>query len=209
MDGQMPRMDGMEAVRQLRSGQCSVLDEDVYVIALTANAMSGDRERFIEAGANDYLAKPVLPMQLFDAITQVIVRQQARGMELRSAEPSAPSLARPVPTLMPLQEQDPLRAPRLQRLFMADCQALLARLKEAVAQVDHAEAARIAHSLKGSAGQFGEAALEASAALMEQAAADADIATMVTALLQLEMHGLTLAARQPGPSEKTGKPDDV
>jgi HPt (histidine-containing phosphotransfer) domain-containing protein len=92
---------------------------------------------------------------------------------------------------------------------MADCQALLARLKEAVAQVDHAEAARIAHSLKGSAGQFGEAALEASAALMEQAAADADIATMVAALLQLEMHGLTLAARQPGPSEKTGKPDDV
>lgn len=209
MDGQMPRMDGMEAVRQLRSGQCSVLDEDVYVIALTANAMSGDRERFIEAGANDYLAKPVLPMQLFDAITQVIVRQQARGMELRSAEPSAPSLAKPVPTLMPLQEQDPLRAPRLQRLFMADCQALLVRLKEAVAQVDHAEAARIAHSLKGSAGQFGEAALEASAALMEQAAADADIATMVAALLQLEMHGLSLAARQPGPSEKTGKPDDV
>jgi len=209
MDGQMPRMDGMEAVRQLRSGQCSVLDEDVYVIALTANAMSGDRERFIEAGANDYLAKPVLPMQLFDAITQVIVRQQARGMELRSAEPSAPSLAKPVPSLMPLQEQDPLRAPRLQRLFMADCQALLVRLKEAVAQVDHAEAARIAHSLKGSAGQFGEAALEASAALMEQAAADADIATMVAALLQLEMHGLTLAARQPGPSEKTGKPDDV
>ena len=209
MDGQMPRMDGMEAVRQLRSGQCSVLDEDVYVIALTANAMSGDRERFIEAGANDYLAKPVLPMQLFDAITQVIVRQQARGMELRSAEPLAPSLAKPVPTLMPLQEQDPLRAPRLQRLFMADCQALLVRLKEAVAQVDHAEAARIAHSLKGSAGQFGEAALEASAALMEQAAADADIATMVAALLQLEMHGLTLAARQPGPSEKTGKPDDV
>lgn len=209
MDGQMPRMDGMEAVRQLRSGQCSVLDEDVYVIALTANAMSGDRERFIDAGANDYLAKPVLPMQLFDAITQVIVRQQARGMELRSAEPSAPSLAKPVPTLMPLQEQDPLRAPRLQRLFMADCQALLVRLKEAVAQVDHAEAARIAHSLKGSAGQFGEAALEASAALMEQAAADADIATMVAALLQLEMHGLSLAARQPGPSEKTGKPDDV
>lgn len=209
MDGQMPRMDGMEAVRQLRSGQCSVLDEDVYVIALTANAMSGDRERFIEAGANDYLAKPVLPMQLFDAITQVIVRQQARGMELRSAEPSAPSLAKPVPTLMPLQEQDPLRTPRLQRLFMADCQALLVRLKEAVAQVDHAEAARIAHSLKGSAGQFGEAALEASAALMEQAAADADIATMVAALLQLEMHGLSLAARQPGPSEKTGKPEDV
>ncbi|WP_231589923.1 response regulator [Pseudomonas veronii] len=209
MDGQMPRMDGMEAVRQLRSGQRPVLDEDVYVIALTANAMSGDRERFIEAGANDYLAKPVLPTQLFDAITQVIARQQARGMELRSVEPTAPRLARTVPPLTPLQEQDPLRAPRLQRLFMADCQALLVRLKEAVAQVDHAEAARIAHSLKGSAGQFAEAALEASAALMERAAADADTATMVAALLQLEMHGLTLAARQPGLSEKTGNPDDA
>lgn len=209
MDGQMPRMDGMEAVRQLRSGQCSVLDDEVYVIALTANAMSGDRERFIEAGANDYLAKPVLPMQLFDAITRAIVRQQARGMELRSAAISTPGLATSTPPMMPRHEPDPLRAPRLQRLFMEDCQALLIRLKEAVVQDDHAEAARVAHSLKGSAGQFGEAALEASAALMERAASDADIATMVAALLQLDMHGLSLAARQPGPFEKTGKPDDA
>jgi CheY-like chemotaxis protein/HPt (histidine-containing phosphotransfer) domain-containing protein len=209
MDGQMPRMDGMEAVRQLRSGQCSVLDEEVYVIALTANAMSGDRERFIEAGANDYLAKPVLPMQLFDAITRVIVRQQARGMELRSPGPSLPCPAAPMPILMPLDEQDPLRAPRLQRLLLADCQALLLRLRESVAQVDHAESARIAHSLKGSAGQFGEAALEASAALMERAAVDSDVTTMVAALLQLEMHGSILAARQPGPSGQSGKPDDA
>ncbi|WP_191487600.1 response regulator [Pseudomonas sp. FEN] len=201
MDGQMPRMDGMEAVRQLRSGQCAVLDDDVYVIALTANAMSGDRERFIEAGANDYLAKPVLPMQLFDAITRVIVRQQARGMELRGAVPLSPTPASSVSALASIEEQDPLRAPRLQRLFMADCQALLVRLKAAVLQTDHAESARIAHSLKGSAGQFGEAALEAAAALMERAALESDVATMIAALLQLEVQGSTLAARQPGPSE--------
>lgn len=194
MDGQMPRMDGMEAVRLLRSGQSGALDDEVYVIALTANAMSGDRERFIEAGANDYLAKPVLPVQLFDAITTVIARQLERKMDLRAPESPLPLLTQPK---APPPAHDPLRSPRLQRLFSEDCQALLARVKTAIGLADHAEAARVAHSLKGSAGQFGETALEEAAALLERAGLEDDVATIHATLLQLEMHCLTLAARQP------------
>ncbi|HEY0290124.1 MAG TPA: response regulator [Pseudomonas sp.] len=211
MDGQMPRMDGMEAVRRLRSGQSGALDEEVYVIALTANAMSGDRERFIEAGANDYLAKPVLPMQLFDAITQVIVRQVQRGMELRTVALASPATVPIpiVPILSSVDEQQPLHTPRLQRLFIEDCLALLARLNDAILQGDYANAGRIAHSLKGSAGQFGELALEADAASMECAVGQSNLPAISAAMLQLTRHRLILAARQPIEPCEPGYPDNA
>jgi CheY-like chemotaxis protein len=58
LDIQMPVKDGMEVVRDIRSSDREEI-RDVPVIALTAHAMTGDRERFLQAGMNDYLAKPV------------------------------------------------------------------------------------------------------------------------------------------------------
>jgi CheY-like chemotaxis protein len=59
MDCQMPVMDGFEATLALRAGQWGVLQPAVPVIAMTANAMVGDRERCLEVGMNDYIAKPI------------------------------------------------------------------------------------------------------------------------------------------------------
>jgi CheY-like chemotaxis protein len=67
MDCQMPRMDGFEATRRLRSGQ-DMLDPAVPVIAMTANAMEGDREACLAAGMDDYLAKPFSEEALRDMI---------------------------------------------------------------------------------------------------------------------------------------------
>ena len=69
MDVQMPVMDGLEAIKQIR------LDPDVAdipIIALTALAMTGDRERCLDAGANEYLQKPLKLKQLTTSIQQIL-----------------------------------------------------------------------------------------------------------------------------------------
>ena len=64
MDCQMPEMDGFEATRIIRSTHSNVLNHDIPIIALTANAMSGDREKCLEAGMNDFISKPFNPETL-------------------------------------------------------------------------------------------------------------------------------------------------
>ncbi len=68
MDMQMPEMDGLEATRMIRNPQSAVLNHQVPVIAMTANAMRGDRERCLESGMNDYVSKPVSPQALVEAL---------------------------------------------------------------------------------------------------------------------------------------------
>lgn len=68
MDCRMPIMDGYEATRAIREGLGGVLNPEIPIIAMTANAMAGDRERVLEAGMNDYLAKPINPKTLDETL---------------------------------------------------------------------------------------------------------------------------------------------
>ena len=75
MDIQMPIMDGFEATRIIRDFESNVVDHAVPIIAMTAHAMKGDRDRCLEAGMDDYISKPMRP----DELKEVIYRQLCRA----------------------------------------------------------------------------------------------------------------------------------
>ena len=68
MDVQMPEMNGLEATHQIRNPESTVRNHQIPIIAMTANAMQGDREVCLEAGMNDYVSKPISPQALADAL---------------------------------------------------------------------------------------------------------------------------------------------
>ncbi|MGS2721483.1 ATP-binding protein [Paraglaciecola aestuariivivens] len=71
MDCQMPVMDGYEATQRIRAGDASEYYNDIAIIAMTANAMSSDRDQCIAAGMNDYISKPIAFDKVMDAIDKV------------------------------------------------------------------------------------------------------------------------------------------
>jgi len=97
MDMQMPVMGGIEATESIRSREMRrswvVSDEfrSIYIIAMTANAMEGDRERCLRAGMNDYVAKPIRPEELYAAIARGL--NPGDGIDLPPESPPAPVLS--------------------------------------------------------------------------------------------------------------------
>jgi PAS domain S-box-containing protein len=77
MDVQMPEMDGLEATQEIRNPQSAVRNHQIPIIAMTAHAMQGDREKCIGAGMNDYLTKPVSPQALVDVLEKWLPKEPA------------------------------------------------------------------------------------------------------------------------------------
>jgi CheY-like chemotaxis protein len=68
MDCQMPKMDGYETTRRIRMGEAGVENATIPIIAMTANAMLGDKQKCIDAGMSDYLTKPIIPINLVEKL---------------------------------------------------------------------------------------------------------------------------------------------
>jgi HPt (histidine-containing phosphotransfer) domain-containing protein len=149
MDVQMPEMDGYEATAEIRKRE-DELQQHTCVIAMTANAMQGDREKALEAGMDDYLSKPVKPEDLEAVLERWI--PQADSEE--QADGTTGSLDRDViEGLCELGDRELLE--ELVHLFIEDMPPQLAALREAIEGDDAASVEQVGHTLKGSCGIMG------------------------------------------------------
>ncbi|HSA93392.1 MAG TPA: response regulator [Terriglobales bacterium] len=171
MDVQMPEMDGLEATRSLRERE-RVTGGHVPVIAMTAHAMSGDRERCLEAGMDAYVAKPVQKQELLAAIR-------------KATQPAKPAVFDEV-ELMERVEGDTRLAVEMTELFQADAPQRIHAIREASEKSDMRTLESEAHGLKGSAAGLAAHATAEAAARLESMAHGGDLSPARTACADLE-----------------------
>lgn len=220
MDCQMPEMDGFEATRRIRQAEQQQSQagrlHKVHIIALTANAITGDRERCMGAGMDDYVSKPIDPAKLVRAIESHIsgltpseeaaadgraagtfaadttpqkatVRQTA---EPQTPAPATATTATPILDLTTLVHRcldNPQLAQRILRKFQETIHSLMAQIEQAVGACDTQQAGRHAHTLKGAAANISAEALRAAAALLEQQCKAGAEAAARTSLLSVQL----------------------
>jgi signal transduction histidine kinase/DNA-binding response OmpR family regulator len=192
MDCQMPEMGGYEATGEIRNPESKVLDHKVPVIALTAHAMKGDREKCLEAGMDDYLCKPVNPQELCDILEKWVAKQNYSLQEETTVSDIKPvqdifDKASLIDRLMGDEEL----ANKILGEFLEDVRRMITALKEALDNDDASLVQHRAHTLNGASATFGAVALQEMAHHIEVAgeAGDLDKAgSLVTKINeQLEM----------------------
>jgi two-component system sensor histidine kinase/response regulator len=169
MDVQMPVLGGIDATIAIRTRE-KASGGHVRIVAMTAHAMTGDRERCLEAGMDGYLSKPINPQMLFAVVEQ----QHDDNRPTRSADESAPAARRtfdPAALLNRLCGDVDLMTDVI-AVFLEDCPARLAAIKDAVAR-RHAEDLRAeAHALKGIAANLSATGLFDAAQVLERIGAE-------------------------------------
>ncbi|GAB2859936.1 hypothetical protein GCM10027277_30590 [Pseudoduganella ginsengisoli] len=168
MDCQMPVMDGYDATRKLRENPRYA---DLPVIAMTANAMVGDKEKCLDAGMNDFIAKPIDVAQLFATLARWV---KVKNPQQVVAE--APPQEDTLPMIPGLKMDAALQRVggnvKLMRKLLArfaETQiGVMQRIHDAIENNDLETATREAHTVKGLAGNIGASGVVDSAAKLEQ-----------------------------------------
>ena len=208
LDVHMPGYDGFQVIEALRRGE-QATGGHLPVIALTARATRSDRERCLQAGMDDYLAKPIAAVELFRVMDRVLAGPPA-------AEPEPPARGLPETlldpnTLLAACDNDPTLLRELIQVFQADTPDSLARVCNAVDQQDASRLREAAHELRGLLSTFSAVAAAKAARLetmaaggqLDAAASTLDIvAEMVERLAAQLAAGGTLdrSAASPGPA---------
>ncbi len=207
MDVQMPEMDGYEATAEIRRRE----REDpngrrTPIIAMTANAMQGAREKALYAGMDDYVSKPVKPEELDAALERWIPRSDEET--LASEEATDGAGASPDDTTDPLDRRvieglfelgGPELVAELSDLFLEDVPPRLEALREAIGSGDAPSVGQVAHALKGSSGNMGATRMASICAELEEVGVSEDLTKAPKLLDQLEaefsrVHPALLAA---------------
>jgi CheY-like chemotaxis protein/HPt (histidine-containing phosphotransfer) domain-containing protein len=181
MDVQMPELDGLAATRQIRMQWPA--DRQPRIIAMTANAMQGDREACLDAGMDDYISKPVQVQELQQALERAAVPAGGNG----AAPATAGVLDQNV--LDELRKLEADGAPDLLAdligLFQQETPPLLDSIRDAVATGNADKLRAAAHTLKGSSGSLGARGLAALCADLERVGRSGSVAGAAALLAPL------------------------
>ena len=194
MDCQMPVMDGYDATRLIRKPSTAVRNHDVPVVAMTAYALAGDREKCLAAGMNDYLTKPIQPATLENTIERWLtgvgplaaaeceVHPVGRPLE----PPAGPSLTFDREGLLRRLMNNEGTARRVIAGFLETIPGQLMALSKALDAADGSTARLIAHSIKGASGNVGAQKLSDIAKQMEELGGREDLSETAALLPELE-----------------------
>jgi len=177
LDIMMPVMDGLECAARIRQGSFRHNPPDLPIIACTAHAMHGDKEQFMRAGMNGYVAKPLMPETLFAEMAAVLHAGHSRpSSERRQAASAVPAadknLVLDMESLLRRVENDEELLRALLEDFLERKGAKLLELEETLQRGDTEHAARLSHALKGSCGTLGLMQAHRAAATLERAMRD-------------------------------------
>jgi signal transduction histidine kinase/DNA-binding response OmpR family regulator/HPt (histidine-containing phosphotransfer) domain-containing protein len=186
MDVHMPVMDGLEATAYIRASEAE-LKRHTPIIAMTASAMKGDRERFLAAGMDDYISKPFEPETLQDMLSDYAPDPEIT--DLPTEEECASQSSHPVFDLQAAAQRIPGGRQGIREMreeLVTECHSLIDAAQQALEQKRFADAKRAVHTLKGSAALFGAKRLADAAQLGEQQAADENTNGLMSAIVQLK-----------------------
>jgi two-component system sensor histidine kinase/response regulator len=183
MDCQMPEMDGFEATAEIRRREGA--EDHTPIVAMTANSMSGDRDRCVESGMDGYLSKPFRGPEL-----EAVLAQWRRGSDdvpvarARVEVGNGPLDASVIDGL--LRTTDRSRVADIVERFRADGTAQLEQLRRAVTQDDRATVEQSSHALRGSSAMLGANRVSERCARIETTAQTAEPSELQAALVELE-----------------------
>jgi signal transduction histidine kinase/CheY-like chemotaxis protein len=218
MDVQMREMDGLTATRNIRA---MARHRDLPIVAMTAYAMAGDRDKSIAAGMNDHITKPISPEQLFRTLIRWIppaalaARRTQAAVTIQAAPPPVchPGASAPLPAIpgidwqLAMESVDRQRARLDKRIrgFLNEYQHAAQTLRDAMSSGRHEALYNLTHNLKTTAAYIGAFHLAAQAQALEQALRSGDhgrIAPLGTELadgLEVVVGGLSQMSEAPAP----------
>jgi CheY-like chemotaxis protein/HPt (histidine-containing phosphotransfer) domain-containing protein len=178
MDVQMPVMDGIEATRSIRNIAKKMMF-DIPIIAMTARAMQGDRERCMDAGMNGYVAKPISPLALAEVLEKWLPKETATTEKKAPVAPEADDFVSGGDPELPVFDRAGMMARLMDdedlvqtvvKAFLWDIPKQIEVLRECLETGKTLDAERQAHSIKGASANVGGERLCAAAFEMEKAA---------------------------------------
>jgi two-component system sensor histidine kinase/response regulator len=157
MDVQMPEMDGFEATRAIRKREGE--SKHTPIIAMTAHAMKGDREKCLQAGMDDYISKPIEPQKLFETIEKWTKSPDRKKAISGQDKPGKDDLLKDIPvdieTALNRFDGDKEFFKEMLGEFLNYAPKQLEKLTEAIERDNAKVVEREAHSVKGAAGNLG------------------------------------------------------